>query len=172
MVTFAGISHLALTVTDLDVSEGFYTEVLDFVTVLDVGYGRVLMHPGTGFTLGLARHDEAYGGPFTELRTGLDHLGLTASSREELEEWVRRFDERGVTYTPIRDMEMGSHLNFRDPDGIALELDCPNELAETARVALASGATAEDIAAFVAEHLGPELAPRPLPVSRSALRAE
>ena len=130
MVTFAGVSHVAFTVTDLDASERFYTEVLDFVVVMDVGYGRICMHPGTGFTLGLIRHEGAHGGSFTELSTGLDHLGLVASSREELEAWERRFDEHGVTYTPIRDMEMGYHLNFRDPDGIALELDAPNELCD------------------------------------------
>ena len=83
--TFAGVSHVAFTVTDLDASQRFYTEVLDFVVVMDVGYGRICMHPGTGFTLGLIRHEEAHGGSFTELNTGLDHLGLVASSREELE---------------------------------------------------------------------------------------
>ena len=53
MVAFAGVSHVALTVTDLTVSQHFYTTVLDFVAVLDMGYGRICMHPGTGFTLGL-----------------------------------------------------------------------------------------------------------------------
>jgi glyoxylase I family protein len=164
MVTFAGVSHVALTVTDLDASQRFYTEVLDFVAVMDVGYGRICMHPETGFTLGLVRHEEGFGGAFTELRTGLDHLGLTASSREELEEWQCRFDKHGVVYTPIRDMEMGYHLNFRDPDGIALELDAPNQLAIEAQQALASGHTSPaDIAAFVAEHFGPDYVPRPLP---------
>ena len=161
MVAFAGVSHLAFTVTDLEASERFYTEVLDFVVVLDVGYGRICMHPATGFTLGLIRPEGAHGGSFTELRTGLDHLGLVASSRAELEEWERRFDQHGVTYTPVRDMEMGYHLNFRDPDGIALEFDAPNELALEAQHALASGQTSpEEIAAFVAEHLGPEYVPR------------
>ncbi len=160
MVTFAGVSHVAFTVTDLDASERFYTEVLDFVVVLDVGYGRICMHPATRFVLGLLRHEGAHGGSFTELRTGLDHLGLVASSREELEEWERRFDSHGVTYTPIRDMEMGHHLNFRDPDGIALELDAPNDLAMKAQHALASGQTSpEEIAAFVSEHFGPDFVP-------------
>ena len=160
MVTFAGVSHVALTVTDLDASQRFYTEVLDFVVVMDVGYGRICMHPGTGFTLGLIRHEGARGGAFSELGTGLDHLGLVASSRDELEAWERRFDEHGVTYTPIRDMEMGYHLNFRDPDGIALELDAPNELAMEVRRAMASGqASPAEIAAFVAEHFGPEYVP-------------
>ena len=160
MVGFAGVSHVAFTVTDLDVSQRFYTQVLDFVPVLDVGYGRVCMHPGTGFTIGLLRPEEARGGRFTELTTGLDHLGLAASSRAELEAWERRFDEYGVSYTPIRDMEMGSHLNFRDPDGIALELDAPNELALQAQRALAAHASPAEIAAFVTEHLGPEYVPR------------
>jgi glyoxylase I family protein len=159
MVTFAGINHLALTVTDLDVSQRFYTELFGFVVVMDVGYGRICMHPGTGFTLALLKHPGAAGGPFTELNTGLDHLGLTASSREELEQWERRFDDHGVTYTPIRDMEMGHHLNFRDPDGIALELSAPNELLLTAQRLMASGdATTADIAAFVSENLSPDLA--------------
>jgi hypothetical protein len=56
-----------------------------------------------------------HSGSFTELNTGLDHLGLVATSREELEAWERRFEEHGVSYTPIRDTEMGHHLNFRDP---------------------------------------------------------
>ena len=106
---------MSLTVSDLDTSQDFYTSVLDFVLVLDVGYGRIFMHPGTGFTLSLMKHDKALGGAFTELTTGLDHLGLTAASRADLEEWERRFDELGVTYTPIRDMEFGSHLRLPGP---------------------------------------------------------
>ena len=156
MVAFAGVSHVAFTVTDLDTSQRFYTDVLDFVVVMDVGYGRICIHPITGFTLGLIRHEGAHGGSFTELSTGLDHLGLVASSREELEDWQRRFDQHGVTYTPIRDMKMGYHLNFRDPDGIPLEFDAPNGLWIEARSALASGQTSPaEIAAFVAEHFGP-----------------
>jgi glyoxylase I family protein len=161
VVTFAGVSHVAFTVTDLDVSLRFYTEVLDFVVVLDVGYGRICMHPQTGFTLSLLRHEGAAGGRFTELTTGLDHLGLTAATRGDLEEWERRFDEHGVTYTPIRDMEMGYHLNFRDPDDIALELSAPNDLMLLAQQALASGRTSSDaVAAFVRENLDPALVPR------------
>jgi len=162
MVTFAGVSHAALTVTDLEVSQRFYSEVLDFVTVMDVGYGRLCIHPGTGFVLGLIKHDGAHGGPFSELNTGLDHLALVASSRADLEEWERRFQACGVTYTPIRDMELGYHLNFRDPDGIALEFDAPNELWGEVRDAMASDlTTAADIAAFVTQHFGPEFAVRP-----------
>ena len=154
MVTFAGVHHVAFTVTDLDVSEKFYTEVFDLVTMMDFGYGRLLIHPDSGFVVGLVKHDGALGGAFTELATGLDQLGFTASSREELEDWERRFDELGVTYTPIRDMEFGHHLNFRDPDGIALELMAPGSLATATQEAVSAGATADDIGSMLAEHLG------------------
>lgn len=161
VVTFSGVDHVSLTVTDLDVSERFYTSLLGFVVVMDVGYGRICMHPSTGFVLALVTHPGAHGGAFSELHTGMDHLGLAAASREELEEWERRFDEHGVTYTPIRDMEMGHHLNFRDPDGIALELSASNELMLTAQRLMAAGdVSASDIAAFVAEHVSPDLVPR------------
>ena len=161
MVTFAGIDHASFTVTDLDVSQRFYTEVFDFVVVMDVGYGRICMHPATGFTLSLIKHEGAHGGAFTELNTGMDHLGFSAATRHELEEWERRFDQHGVTYTPIRDMEMGYHLNFRDPDGIALELSAPNDLLLEAQRLMATGnVTAEDIARFVSENVNPDLAPR------------
>jgi len=128
MPNFAGIDHLSLSVTDLDRSERFYTEVLGLMPLLDFGTARTLIDRPSGFILGLVRHEGGTAAPFTELTTGLDHIGLTASDRDELAEWERRFDDLGVTYTPIRDMEFGSHLNFRDPDNIALEFSTSNEI--------------------------------------------
>lgn len=155
---FAGIDHVALTVTDLDVSERFYTEVLGFVVVMDVGTGRICMHPATGFVLALLVHDGGTGQAFSELNVGADHLGLASASREELEWWQARFDDLGVTYTPIRDETFGSHLNFRDPDHIALELSCSNELMVAAQAAMATGRmTSEDIATFIGANVREEL---------------
>lgn len=125
---FSGVDHVGLSVTDLDRSERFYTEVLGLVTLIDFGYVRLLFHRPTTLALALVRHDAANDRPFTELNTGLDHLGFGVSSREELVEWQRRLETLGVEHTPIRDMEFGYHLNFRDPDNIALELNAPNEV--------------------------------------------
>lgn len=47
----------------------------------------------------------------------------------------------------------GSHLNFRDPDDIALALSAPNELFLEAKKALAAGRTSQaDIEAFVEDN--------------------
>lgn len=161
MPAFAGVQHLSLTVTDLDRSTRFYTEVLDLMVALDFGYGRVCFHPPTGFMLGLVRHPAGTGRPFTELDTGLDHLGLAAGSRDELVEWERRFDELGVTYTPIRDMEFGAHLNFRDPDGIPLEFFAPGPLlAGALEESRTTAASRDEILAFVGQKVGADLLPR------------
>jgi catechol 2,3-dioxygenase-like lactoylglutathione lyase family enzyme len=157
MVTFTGIDHVAFTVTDLDRSEAFYTELFGFVAVMDIGYGRICMHPGTGFVLTVVTHAGAPGGDFTETTTGLDHLGLAAGSREELEEWERRFEEMGVPYTPIRDEPLGHILNFRDPDNIALDLSAPTEAMQLATAALrAPDVTVEQIDEYIALVAGPE----------------
>jgi catechol 2,3-dioxygenase-like lactoylglutathione lyase family enzyme len=125
---FGGVGHASLSVTDLGRSELFYTEVLGLIRLADFGSVRVLLHRASSFMLALIRHDAAYGERFTELHTGLDHLGFAVDSREELQAWERRLDTFGVEYTPIRDMEFGAHLNFRDPDHIALELSTSNDV--------------------------------------------
>ena len=156
------VDHVAITVTDLSVSERFYTEVLGFVVVMVVPDGRICMHPGTGFVLGLATHQGQARGPFSELRVGVDHLGFAASSREELEDWSHHLAAHGVRQSPIQDEIFGAHLNFRDPDDFALELTTSNELMLEAQSALASGTlTADDIAAFVTEHVGVDYAVPP-----------
>jgi catechol 2,3-dioxygenase-like lactoylglutathione lyase family enzyme len=124
----AGVDHASLSVTDLDHSECFYTDVLGLLRIADFGTIRILLHRPTSFMLAIVRHDAAYGDPFTELHTGLDHLGFAVDSREELVAWERRLEMLGVEYSPIRDMEFGSHLNFRDPDHIALELSTSNPI--------------------------------------------
>jgi glyoxylase I family protein len=151
--TFAGVNHFALSVTDLDRSTRFYTEVLGLIAVLDFGHGRICLDRSSGFSVGLIRHPGGKPGPFSELQPGLDHLGFTAVDREELLAWERRFRELGVDHTPIQDTELGYHLNFRDPDGIPLEFQAPNE-AYTALVAhLHSGDVPDSVLRDQAEQI-------------------
>ena len=144
MPTFAGINHVALTVRDLDVSQHFYCDLLDFMVVLDIGDGRVCIHRSTGFSLALLRPAGVSVDRFSHLRTGLDHLGLAAASREEIVQWEQRLLAAGVPCSPIQDMPFGHHLNFTDPDGIALELQAPNAVYRAALVELSSTDLSDD----------------------------
>jgi glyoxylase I family protein len=159
VTAFAGVDHLGLSVTDLDVSERFYTGVLGFDRLVDFGEVRILIDRPSSFVLSLSRHAGARPGPFSELTTGLDHVGLTAGSRDELAEWEERFRAAGVAFTPIRDMPFGHHLNFRDPDGIALEFFVPNAvLDECLREVRERAVPEEEIRARVEQVLAGDLA--------------
>ncbi len=52
MPTFAGVNHFALSVTDLDRTTRFYTEVLGLLAVLDFGHGRVCLDRAPGLSIG------------------------------------------------------------------------------------------------------------------------
>jgi glyoxylase I family protein len=160
VTAFAGIDHLALSVTDLDVSERFYTGVLGLDRLVDFGEVRILIDRPSSFTVSLSRHADRRPGPFSELTVGLDHVGLTAASREDLVEWADRFRAAGVPFTPIRDMPFGSHLNFRDPDGIALEFFVPNDvLTDSLREVRERDVSQEEIRARVEQVLAGGSAP-------------
>ena len=122
------IAHVAVTVTDLDVSEEWYTKVLGVKPVLDEDTGpfRHVVYRVGNTVLGLHGFPDLVSKePFNERRPGLDHIGLGAASRDELAGWAARLDELGVAHGGIVDASYGSGLSFRDPDNIALELFAP-----------------------------------------------
>ncbi len=126
MPTFTGVSHIDLTVTDLDRSEQFYAELFGLQRILENrndehGYtSRNLVHADSLLVFGFIQHDEP-AGDFDERRCGLDHLSFNVSTREELDEWAARLDERDIAYSPIVEADMWDVLVFRDPDNIQLE---------------------------------------------------
>ena len=126
-----GFHHLGITVRDIDASEQWYGRVLGLVRGFvephstGPGYAVVMAHPATGLFLGLDHHPGADGEPFSERRTGLDHVALQVTSREELDLWVEHLDQQGVEHGTIAERsEPVPHalVSFRDLDGIALEL--------------------------------------------------
>ena len=126
MPEITGGHHVAFTVTDVERSKAWYTDLLGMVEVFggddETVSFRVLAHPGSGFVIGLRQYHQKPGDGFDEFRTGLDHFALGVSSREQLEAWQAELERRGnVTYTPITDTPIGSVIVFRDPDGIQLE---------------------------------------------------
>ena len=122
------ITHVAVTVTDLEASEAWYSKVLGVEPVLDEDTGpfRHIVYAVGGTLLGLHGFpDLATKDPFDERRPGLDHIAFGCASRSELVDWAKHLDELGIEHGPIKDAGYGSGLSFRDPDNIALELFAP-----------------------------------------------
>ena len=125
---FSGIHHVALNVRDLDASVQWYQDVLDFSLLLPWDrddFDRRIMGHRSGVYISLTKHhhpdaDE----PFSERRTGLDHLAFGVESVADLEAWITRLDAHGVAHNGIQVTPSTGFtlVAFRDPDGIQLEL--------------------------------------------------
>ncbi|MFE9635067.1 VOC family protein [Streptomyces sp. NPDC006463] len=123
-----GIGHLTLTVSDVKRSAEFYNQLLDTQTVLDVEdeYGPFVAIASPVIVLGFRRHASTNGADvFDPARVGLDHCAFHVADRAALEAWESRLDERGIAHSGIIEDPSGLHLNFRDPDNIAMEFYRP-----------------------------------------------
>ena len=113
MPSINGLVEVNLTVRDPGASADWYRRVLG----MEVRYdhtsddGRLryvsLVEPGSGLILCVVGHADNPGDPFSELRTGLDHLDALGVAHSGVKE---------LGYTP------NSMVTFRDPDNIQLEL--------------------------------------------------
>jgi catechol 2,3-dioxygenase-like lactoylglutathione lyase family enzyme len=128
MPTIAAIHHISVTVTDIERSVPWYSELLGLEKLMEEqhpdggGYAIVLGKPDWSMCIGLHVHDTNESERFSEARTGLDHVGFLVSSRAELDAWESRLTEFGVEHSPINDETEGlAVLVFRDPDNIQLE---------------------------------------------------
>ena len=128
MLQFPSITHVALTVTDLDKSVPWYRRLFDADTVLDEDTGpfRHVVWAVGDTLVGLHQFPEGTSGAsFDERRPGLDHLAFACSDRSQLEAWEQRLNDLGIHHGGVVDAGYGSGLSFRDPDNIALEFFAP-----------------------------------------------
>lgn len=136
-IPVTGFAHVRLTVSDLARSRAFYDALFgwdvayempadaDDATREALGFlfgGIIYSFPGGLFGL---RPVAAAGDAFDEDRTGLDHLSLAVAGRAELAAAATALDALGAPHGPVKDLGAVLVLEFRDPDGIALELSAP-----------------------------------------------
>jgi glyoxalase family protein len=129
-----GLHHITAVTGNAAGNVAFYTQTLgmrlvkktvnqDDVTAYHLFYGDEIGHPGTELTFfdwpdaGSARHGAGT----------IAAILLRAPSRDSLDWWARRFDERGVTHEGIQQRAGRAVLPFADPEGQRLELVAPAE---------------------------------------------
>ena len=137
MPSITGFHHASLTVSNRQRSLSWYQEVLGFERHSDVEgktFRRTRMrHPDSGITVTLTQHEQGppsgsegrrgSAGRFDERRVGLDHLAFAVRDLDDLKAWKRRFEERGIDHSEIKETGPGSSMiTLRDPDNIQLEI--------------------------------------------------
>ncbi|MGQ7295630.1 VOC family protein [Quadrisphaera sp. KR29] len=133
-ISTTGFGHVRLTVRDIEVSRRFYDRVFGWDVAFELPpdadqatrdrlwflFGGVIYQVPGGL-LGLrpaAPGDDA----FSEDRVGLDHLSFSVASAADLDAAVAVLDAAGAPHGEVKDAGAMHLLEFRDPDGIALEL--------------------------------------------------
>jgi glyoxylase I family protein len=122
MRSLDGISHVSLTVPDVDRARWFWTTVMGFEVGIEVPGATVCVHRGSRTVVGFRDHGGTVTGSFDETRVGMDHIALAVSSVADLEEWTAWLDHHDVEHSEVVESDLGYHLNLRAPDNIAVEL--------------------------------------------------
>ena len=127
--TMPAVTHVAITVTDIEASKQWYTRVLGAEAVLDEDTGPfrhvVFALGSTLFGLHTFPEGQITDVAFTPRRVGLDHVSFACADRDELIRWAANLDRLGVQHGGVKDAGYGSGLSFKDPDGLPLEIFCP-----------------------------------------------
>lgn len=135
--TATDFAHVRLTVTDIGASRAFYDDVFGFDVAFEVPaaadaatrdrlsflFGGVIYSFGGGM-FGL-RRVAPHGDRFDPDRVGLDHVSFAVADRSEIDSAAAHLDERGIAHGGVKNIGAGFILEFRDPDGNALELFAP-----------------------------------------------
>ena len=105
MPDFPAVTHVALTVSDLDRSVPWYARLFGADPVLDEDTGpfRHVVWSLGGTLVGLHQFPDGRDERFDERRHGLDHLAFGCANRGELETWEGRLDELGIAHGGIVD---------------------------------------------------------------------
>ncbi len=126
MTEILGYHHLSLSVTDLGKSTEWYQQVLGLDVAAEIegkGFRRTrLRAPSSGVTLTLTSHDHHSGEPFSERRTGMDHVAFDVGATRDVEALKARYAELGVQHSEITERGDSAVITLRDPDNIQIEV--------------------------------------------------
>ena len=122
-INTTGIHHVALRVTNLQISKQFYIDTLGFQTILEGPTFFIFLAGGTA--VGILGPDESTqtDDSFSPFRVGLDHLSFVCEAEAELERVATALEDLGIMNTGVKiDETLGKkYVAFKDPDRISLE---------------------------------------------------
>ncbi|HEY2191428.1 MAG TPA: VOC family protein [Actinomycetospora sp.] len=125
MPAIPAIHHIAMSVSDLAVSEPFYTLLFGTgpaMTLADGPFQRRVFALADGQLFGLTQHEGAPDGDrFDPARVGLDHVGFGCADPDAVAAWRDHLDAVGIEHSGIVEADYGLALSVKDPDGNALE---------------------------------------------------
>ncbi len=121
--TARGVHHVALVSSDVERTVNFYQGVLGF-PLTEIfenrdyrGSNHFFFDVGNGNLLGFFDFPGLDVGPYAEVLGGLHHIAISIT-REQWEQARARLEAAGVPFQ----LESGTSMYFRDPDGARLEL--------------------------------------------------
>jgi glyoxylase I family protein len=122
----APITHVALTVSDLDRSIEWYTKLFgdppayqqEFLTGTPDAYRAAIWRVPN---LGLHHFEDRAEGAFDARRPGLDHVAFACADLDAVQTWLAHVEALGFDHGDILEESYGIGLAVFDPDGIALE---------------------------------------------------
>ena len=121
--TARGLHHMALLSSDVERTIRFYQEVLGF-PLTDIfenrdyrGSNHFFFDIGHGNLLAFFDFPKLNLGPYAEVLGGLHHIAISIDP-DEWQAAKQRLEAAGVPYQ----LESGTSMYFRDPDGARLEL--------------------------------------------------
>lgn len=122
------VHHVTLTVTNVRRSADWYQSLLgpaEEIERLSPTWERIRMRWPSGLVIGVTRHDATGEASFDCTRPGLDHLGLSCDSADDVRGWWERMEALGMNHGPVEEVSYGWAVTAHDPDGIAIEFFCP-----------------------------------------------
>lgn len=126
------IHHIEINVSKLEASInfwGWFLEELGYRPFQEWNQGKS-WRLGDTYIVFVQTKEKYLDVPYHRSRTGLNHLAFHANSREEVDQFTRRLEERGVTILyrdkhPFAGGDDYYAVYFEDPDRIKVELVAP-----------------------------------------------
>jgi len=129
-VSIQGYHHATLTVSNIERSRAFYSDLLGLNVIAELSPTRYVLGNGQ-LIIAISEPPDPSQAPdedsFNENRVGLDHVSFAVESRQEMDRAKKLLTEAGVYCGEVKELTPFGFavMAFRDPDNIQLELSAP-----------------------------------------------